>query len=151
MKLCGAVLQLGKWDHIPILNSTLLTVIYLSYTAWTPTVGAAVYNWSGISSLCAFLIWSGGCTATSGIFKDVCIEKSHPMYKPFGYWWCIAKKLHGFPVYALQFLDCKTEDAGRTPTFSDNFPAAVKYAGYKMFLLKFSESKEDSHLTFCSS
>lgn len=140
-------LAVGKWGHIPIVNSTLLTMIYLSHTAWTLTVGAAVYSWSGTSSLSAFLIWWGGC-ATSGIFKDVCIEKSHLMYKPFGYWWCIAKELHGFPVYALQFLDCRTEDAGRRPTFSDDFPAAI---GYKMFPLKFSESKEDSRLTFCSS
>lgn len=140
MKLCGAVLQLGKWDLTPTINSTLLTRIYFSYTVWTLTVGAAVYNWSGISSLWLCLSNAMGWvyTATSGIFKDVCIENSHPMYKPFGYWWFIAKRLHWFPIYALQFLDCRTEDASRRPTFSDDFPAAK---GSKMILLKFSEKE----------
>lgn len=87
----------------------------------------------------------GGCPATSGIFKDVCIEKSHSTYKPFGCWWCIAKKLHGLPLHALQFLDRRTEDAGRRLTFSSGLPAAT---GYKMFLLKFSESKENPNFTF---
>lgn len=152
MKLCGAVLQLGKWDHIPVVNSTLLTRIYLSYTAWTLTVGAAMYNWSGISSLwlclsnvMAHICTQRLCTATSGIFTEVCIENSHPMYKPFGYQRFIAKKLHSSPLYALQFLYCRTEDAGKRLTFSDDFPGAI---GYKMLLLKFSGSKENSYCTF---
>lgn len=149
MQLYEAILQLGKWDRIPI-TSTLLSTIYLSSSALTLTVGAARYKWSGISSLWACL---SDVTGSFCDFQGCLYWKILSHVQPL---WILmyCQEVHGFPLQALQFLDCRTEDATRRPTFSDlhkvagNLPIAM---GYKMFILKSSESRKDSSLTFCSS
>lgn len=50
VQLYDTLLQLGKWDHVPI-TSTLLSTLYWGGTAFKFDGRSSRYKWSGISSL----------------------------------------------------------------------------------------------------